>query len=87
MSRKNNKSAWSAIACALLVLGLGLIAFATVGGARNETPTARSIKPRTVPANHLVISRCDAVMLANGPAYGTTAREWRWDARETPWRP
>jgi hypothetical protein len=33
MSRKSNKHAWYAVACVLLVLGLGLIAFATVGGA------------------------------------------------------
>lgn len=41
MSLKNNKHAWYVVACALLVLGLGLIAFATVGGASDEAAAAR----------------------------------------------
>jgi hypothetical protein len=41
MSPNNDKHAWYVVACALLVLGLGLIAFATVGGASDEESTAR----------------------------------------------
>ena len=50
MSPNNDKHAWYVVACALLVLGLGLIAFATVGGASDEESTVR--EPADAPAGH-----------------------------------
>ena len=85
MSGKNNKHAWAALACALLVLGLGLVAFATVGGAVDESPTLQEKKIRKVPAVDGFGSQCEGVMLAGGTR--AWPGQWLLDDRETPWRP
>jgi hypothetical protein len=95
MLRNNNKSAWSAVACALLVLGLGLIAFATVGGAVDEIPETRNATIRKVPANYNVNALCTGVMVAAHAPYRSAdlaaadwaATELRWDGPESPWLP
>lgn len=95
LPKNNNTRAWSAVACALLVLGLGLLAFATVGGAVDEAPIVGDGKARQVPAIHGISAQCSGVMVANGAMYpasdpfasGLSVAEWRWDDPASQWRP